>query len=113
PRTSLPYTPRFRSFVTVPSGTGPFTYQWWIDGVVAGNDGPALSVPTGARALGDHTVQVVVGGQCAGVAGTVTNTATLTVDAPTIGQLSDLILCSGQIAALRTSASGPGPLRNR
>src|SRR5206468_3345944 len=67
------------NFVTEASGTAPFSYQWSVDGNAAGTNGPTLTVPTTSLSLGDHTVQLVVSGQCAGTPGTVTNTATLTV----------------------------------
>src|SRR5205823_6121523 len=63
------------------SGNGPFTYQWSLDGGALGTNGPGLTVPTVRLALGDHAVQVIVSGQCAGVAGVVTNTTTLSVEA--------------------------------
>src|SRR5205823_3713892 len=76
------------SFVTEPSGTAPFGYQWSLDGVAVGTNGPAMTVPTAGLALGDHTVQVVVSGQCAGAPGTVTNMAKLTVTDTTAPSLS-------------------------
>src|SRR5207248_1748319 len=45
------------------------------------SNGPGLTVPTSGLALGDHVVQVIVSGQCSGVARTVTNTTTLSVEA--------------------------------
>src|SRR5207247_10875060 len=64
------------NFTTVASGTGPFTYQWSLDGTATGNNAASLSVNTSALTLGDHTVRLVVTGQC----GSVTNRATLQVN---------------------------------
>src|SRR5439155_10752418 len=96
--------------LTTASGTGPFTYQWSLDAAPVGTNGPGLTVPTGAMALGNHSVQVIVSGQCAGVPGTVTNTATLNVNALTSASVpSDATICQGGNAGFSTVASGTGP----
>src|SRR5439155_15794267 len=69
------------NLLTTASGSGPFTYQWSLDGGSVGTNGPGLTVPTVGLALGDHAVQVIVSGQCAGVVGVVTNATTLSVEA--------------------------------
>src|SRR5206468_4634244 len=66
-------------FSTVASGTGPFTYQWSLDGTASGSNAADLTVDTSALTLGDHTVRVVVSGQC----GSVTNSTTLSLLPPT------------------------------
>src|SRR5437773_4476116 len=78
--TLFPYTTLFRS---------PFAYQWSLDGTPAGTNA-TLTVLTGGLTLGNHIVQVVAGGQCAGSPGTVTNTATLTVTARSEEHTSEL-----------------------
>src|SRR5206468_10156158 len=64
-------------FSTVASGTGPFTYQWSLDGAASGSNTASLSVNTAALTIGDHTVGLIVSGQC----GSVTNSAILKVNA--------------------------------
>src|SRR5204863_4192840 len=65
------------SFSTVASGTGPITYQWSLDGAASGSNAASLSVNTTALTIGDHTVRLIVSGQCSSV----TNSATLKVNA--------------------------------
>src|SRR2546423_9875589 len=94
------------SFSTTASGTGPFGYQWLLDGATVGTDAPALIVNTGGLPAGNHAVQVIVTGQC----GSVTNSANLTVQPLTsaIGP-DDENVCHGQDVTLQTVASGVGP----
>ena len=70
------------SFSTTASGTGPFTYQWKLDGAdIGGATNSSVSIATGSLSGGNHSVEVVVSGTC----GTATKSATLTVNtAPTI-----------------------------
>ncbi len=90
-------------FSTTASGTGPFSYQWAVDGLSAGTNGPALSANSSA---GIHTVEVIVTGAC----GAVTNTATLTVQVDTsAAALSDVTICHGAEAAFSTKAAGTAP----
>src|SRR5207244_1011899 len=94
------------SFSTVASGTGPFSYQWSLDGAAAGSDAGSLSVPTSGLSIGDHSVSVVVSGAC----GSMTNSVTLTVHAPTSASgPNNLERQPGQSASFSTSASGDGP----
>ena len=98
------------SLVTEATGTGPFTYQWALDGSAVGTNGPTLTLSAGGLALGDHTVQVVVSGQCAGVVEMVTNSATLTVlPATAASGPSNSVRIAGQSAMFDTTASGAGP----
>src|SRR5439155_566550 len=64
------------NFSVTASGTGPFDYAWTVNGNTAGTNGPSLTVATGSLTGGPQTVAVVVTGPC----GSVTNSATLTVD---------------------------------
>jgi len=95
------------SFSTTASGTGPFTYQWKLDGSnVAGATSSSVNIATGSLSVGSHTVDVVVGGTC----GTVTKSAALTVQAnTTTTKPNDQSLCQGATASFSTTASGTGP----
>ncbi|MGA9994734.1 MAG: hypothetical protein WBP93_04925 [Pyrinomonadaceae bacterium] len=95
------------NFATTASGTGPFTYQWKLDGSdIAGATSSSVSVPTGSLSVGNHTVDVVVGGTC----GTVTQSATLTVNENTSATTpGDQTVCQGATASFSTTASGTGP----
>src|SRR5258706_3491766 len=48
------------NFSTTASGTGPFSYQWTLDGNVTGTNGPSLTVTTASLSIGSqtHTVEV-------------------------------------------------------
>src|SRR5439155_4579376 len=63
------------SFSTVASGTSPFSYQWSLDGAATGGNAASLTVNTTALTIGDHTVRLIVTGQC----GSMTHSATLKV----------------------------------
>src|SRR5205823_2751508 len=94
------------SFSTVASGTGPFTYQWSLDGAASGSNAASLSVSTTALTIGDHAVRLIVSGQC----GSVTNNATLKVNAGiTAAGPIDATVCQGADASFSTVASGTGP----
>src|SRR5205085_1319564 len=94
------------NFSTAASGTGPFTYAWTLNGTPIGTDIPSLTVATGTLTIGNHTVAVVVSGQC----GSVTQSATLTVNAPTSAtNISNTTVCQGDNASFSTTASGTGP----
>ncbi len=93
------------AFGTTASGTGPFTYVWKKDGVVQASTTNLLTIASATSAdAGSFTVEV------AGACNSVTNSATLTVNASTGATgLVDLVLCSGQSATFSTTASGTGP----
>jgi CSLREA domain-containing protein len=94
------------SFSTTASGTGPFSYAWTVDGSAVVGNTSSISVPTGSLSSGSHSVSVVVSGTC----GTVTKSATLTVNANT--SATDLVnqtVCKGATATFSTTASGTGP----
>lgn len=94
------------NFSTTASGTGPFSYAWTVDGSPAGGNSASLSVPTGSLSIGNHTVAVTVTGAC----GSVTQSATLTVNAnTTTTDPADQAVCQGATANFSTTASGTGP----
>src|SRR6185437_16606317 len=66
----------------------------------------SINVPTGSLSPGAHTVGLTVTGSC----GTVTQSATLTVQAPTgTSDPADQSVCQGTDAHFSTTASGTGP----
>src|SRR5207248_1378581 len=94
------------NFSTTPSGTAPFTYQWTLDGNATGTNGPSLTVNTASLSIGAHTIDVVITGSC----GSLTNSATLTVNPltpPTA--LRNATVCIGADANFSTTASGTAP----
>jgi len=93
------------SFSTTASGTN-IHYAWTLDGSSYNGDSSSISVPTGSLSVGNHPVTVTVSGTC----GTVTNRATLTVQANTATtKPNDQSTCQGATASFSTTASGTGP----
>src|SRR5204863_7301217 len=83
-----------------------FSYVWTLDDNAAGTNGPSLTVNTASLSIGAHTVAVVLTGSC----GSVTNSATLTVNQLTSAtDLSNATVCIGTDANFSTTASGTGP----
>jgi hypothetical protein len=77
-----------------------------VDGSPFNGDSPSINVPTGSLSAGSHTVGLTVTGSC----GTVTQTATLTVNAQTVTtDPADQTVCKGTDAHFSTTASGTGP----
>ena len=96
------------SFSTTASGSGPFSYAWTLDGSPFNGDSPSINVPTGSLSVGNHTVEVTVTGS--GTCGSVVQSATLTVQAPTAtSDPIDQSACQGTDAHFSTTASGTGP----
>src|SRR5439155_811629 len=94
------------AFSTVASGTGPFNYQWSLDGAATGSNAASLTVNTAALPIGNHAVRVIVTGQC----GSVTNSASLKVNAPiTASDPTDATVCQGSNVSFSTVAGGTGP----
>ena len=100
------------TFTTVASGTGPFAYQWFTNGVALGDGGEFSGSVTATltvnpvTAVDALTYSVVVGGAC----GSVTNSATLTVlTNVSATALTSLTNCPGTSATFSTVASGTGP----
>ncbi len=81
-------------------------YAWTLDGSPFNGDSPSINVPTGSLSAGSHTVGLTVTGSC----GTVTQSATLTVNAATATtDPADQTVCQGTDAHFATTASGTGP----
>lgn len=95
------------NFSTTASGTGPFTYQWKLDNVnIPGATNSSVAVDTTSVSVGGHTIAVVVGGAC----GSVTKSASLTVQANTsTTDPADATVCLGGTASFSTTASGTAP----
>ncbi|MGZ4971760.1 MAG: beta strand repeat-containing protein, partial [Limisphaerales bacterium] len=93
------------SFSTTASGTGPLVYVWKKNGVNLGNTSSALTIgSTTTSDSGTYTVEV------SGACNSVTNSATLTVNALTTASvLTPLTRCEGQSASFSTTATGTGP----
>jgi hypothetical protein len=94
------------NFSTTASGTGPFSYAWTLDGSPFNGDSASISVPTGSLSVGSHTVAVTTTGAC----GSDSQSATLTVQAPTgTSDPADQTVCKGATANFSTTASGTSP----
>ena len=94
------------NFSTTASGTAPFHYAWTLDGSPFNGDSASINVPTGSLTVGPHTVSVTTTGAC----GTASQSATLTVQAPTAtSDPPDQTVCKGATANFSTTASGTGP----
>src|ERR1041384_540206 len=95
------------TFSTTASGTSPFSYVWFKDGVVLSNQNSGTLTISGVTASDAGNYSVVVSGACGS---TVTNSASLTVATGTSASpLASLVKCSGESAAFSTLASGTGP----
>jgi hypothetical protein len=96
------------SFSTTASGTN-LTFQWKLDGSnIAGATNSSVSIPTGSLSAGNHTVDVVVSGAC----GTVTRSATLTVNtAPsvTLNPVSQTVTNGGNVTFTAAANGSPAP----
>src|SRR5205814_699848 len=94
------------TFSTTASGTGPFNYQWTDNGVVIPG-ATNSSYTVGPISAGDAGTNCVI---ISGAANTVTNCATLTVNAPTTATgHDDLVLVTADTGTFSTTASGTGP----
>jgi hypothetical protein len=93
------------TFSTTASGDN-IHYAWTLDGSPFNGDSPSINVPTGSLSAGTHTIDLTVTGSC----GTVTQSATLTVNAQTATtDPADQTVCQGADAHFSTTASGTGP----
>lgn len=93
-------------FATIASGTGPFTFVWRRDGnVLAGETNATLLLSSLALSnAGVYSVEV------SGACGTVTNAASLQVQALTTATpLQDAVRCAGESVTFSTDVSGAGP----
>ncbi|HKB65149.1 MAG TPA: hypothetical protein VKC61_04785 [Pyrinomonadaceae bacterium] len=94
------------SFSTTASGPGPFSYAWTLDGSPFNGNSDNIMVPTGSLSIGSHTVMVTTTGLC----GSASQSATLTVQAPTTTtDPADATVCQGVTANFSTTAGGTGP----
>jgi hypothetical protein len=94
------------TFSTVASGTGPYSYAWLKSNVaISGQTNNSLTLNN--VSAGDAATYTVI---VNGLMGSVTNSATLTVNTPvTATPLSDVTVCPGDGATFSTVASGTGP----
>ena len=94
------------TFSTTAGGPGPFHYSWTVDGSPFDGDNSSINVNTTSMSFGAHTVSVTTTGAC----GSATQSATLTVNAPTTTtDPSDQTVCEGATANFSTTAGGTGP----
>lgn len=96
------------SFSTIASGTGPFTYQWKLDGSnIPGATGSSVSINTTSLSGGNHTVDVVVSGACS----TVTRSAILTVNTAPVVTLNPVsqTATSGTVTFTAAASGIPAP----
>jgi len=94
------------NFATTASGPGPFSYAWTLDGSPFNGNSDNIMVPTGSLSVGPHTVAVTTTGAC----GSASQSATLTVQAPTTTtDPADQTVCKGVTANFSTTAGGTGP----
>jgi hypothetical protein len=94
------------TFSTVASGTGPYSYAWLKNNAaISGQTNSSLTL-NNVNAGDAATYSVIVNG----LMGSVTNSATLTVNTPvTATPLSNVTDCPGDSAIFSTVASGTGP----
>ena len=94
------------TFSTVASGTGPYSYAWMKNSAaISGQTNSTLTL-NNVSAGDAATYSVIVNG----LMGSVTNSATLTVNTPvTATPLSNATACPGDSATFSTVASGTGP----
>lgn len=94
------------SFVTTPSGTGPFRFAWRKDGQVITSATNSSLVLSNVSVSNDGTYAVEVSGAC----NSVTNTAVLVVRALTTATaLVDATRCAGESVTFSTVPGGTGP----
>jgi len=93
------------SFSTTASGTN-IHYAWTLDGSPFNGDSPSINVPTGSLSVGSHAIGLTVTGDC----GTITQSATLTVQAnTTTTDPADQTVCQDAMVGFSTTAGGTGP----
>ena len=97
-------------FNATPGGTGPFTFQWTLNGTpLSGETNAALTLAAVA-----HTNAGLYAIAVAGLCNRVTNSATLAVLTNTAATpLTNVILFAGQPAVFSTTPSGTGPFTFR
>jgi uncharacterized repeat protein (TIGR01451 family) len=96
-------------FATTASGTGPFNFAWFKNGVVLGAESGSDLLLTNVTADDAGIYSVVVSGVC----GSVTNSATLAVNTPVSATpLISQTNCPGTTVAFSTTANGTGPVNS-
>jgi hypothetical protein len=96
------------TFSTTASGTGPFTYQWKLDGSnIAGATGSSVNINTSSLSAGSHSVDVVVDGVC----GSVIRSTTLTVNTAPVVTLNPVsqTATSGTVTFTAAASGSPAP----
>jgi hypothetical protein len=96
------------TFSTTASGAGPFTYQWKLDGSpIAGATSSSVNINTTSVPAGNHPVDVVVTGAC----GTVTRSATLTVNTAPVVTTNPMSqsATSGTVTFTAAASGSPAP----
>jgi hypothetical protein len=96
------------TFSTTASGTGPFTYQWRLDGSnIAGATGSSVNINTTSVSAGNHTVDVVVNGAC----GSVLRSTTLTVNTAPVVTTNPVsqTATSGTVTFTAAASGSPAP----
>jgi hypothetical protein len=96
------------TFSTTASGTGPFTYQWRLDGNnIAGATSSSVVINTTGLSAGNHTVDVIVNGHC----GSVIRSATLTVNTSPVVTLNPMSqsATSGTVTFTAAASGSPAP----
>jgi subtilisin-like proprotein convertase family protein len=94
------------TFITAPSGTGPFVFVWRKGGALLANETNAslLFAISSTNDAGTFTVEV------SGACGSVTNSALLRVlDQTSVASIADQTHCAGATVTFTTSAFGSGP----
>jgi hypothetical protein len=96
------------TFSTTASGTGPFTYQWKLDGSnIAGATNSTVNINTSTLSGGSHTVDVVVNGAC----GSVIRSTTLTVNTAPVVTTNPMSqsASSGTVTFTAAASGSPTP----
>lgn len=97
------------TFSTTASGTGPFSYQWKLDGVdITNATNSSVNIDTTSLSAGNHSVAVVVDGACDAV----TRTATLTVNTSptvTLNPQSQTVTNGGDVTFTAAASGEPTP----
>src|SRR5204863_8376913 len=88
------------------SVTGTFTYQWNLDGNLTGTNAPSLTINTASLSILSPSMTLFRSGSC----GSITNTATLTVNQLISATgLSNATACIGTDANFSTTTSSTDP----
>jgi len=96
------------TFSTTASGTGPFSYQWKLDGSnIPAATGSSVIINTTGLSAGNHGVDVVVTGEC----GSVIRSATLTVNTSPVVTLNPTsqTATSGTVTFTAAASGSPAP----